>query len=117
MHISIIYIFLNCLLGKKRFRSGYHRSGKYTKTQKVLQFQSRGTLAAISGPLVTPGGGLACTAEIGVIVAGPTTDGAPLELRLLVLLCHDLNSSKQWLHVREGAARGLNLASSSRGIA
>jgi hypothetical protein len=42
-------------------------------------------------------------------------DEAELEAWLLFLLCQALNMSKQWLHVREGLARGLKLASWSRG--
>lgn len=100
-----------------RSLSGTDESNTVLSHQKVLQFQSRGTLAAISGPfgrLFAPG--TALTGVVGV-VCGMSVEEAELDAWLLLRLCHSLNMSKQWPQVREGLARGLKLASWSSGTA
>ena len=55
---------------------------------------------------------------MGVDLTGlGASEEAALEARLLLRLYQFLNSSKQWRQVRETGARGLNLASWSRGAA
>jgi hypothetical protein len=44
-----------------------------------------------------------------------SSDDAELEVRLRLWICQTLNCSKQWLQEREGEARGLKLASWSKG--
>lgn len=81
----------------------------------MLQFQSRGTLAGISGPWGRPNG-VAGWAAIGVEgTVRWASEDAGLDTWLPSRLCHVLNCSKQWLHVRDGMARGLKFASWSSG--
>lgn len=63
--------------------------------------------AAAGGPLVMGVG-------VGGVPLWPSND-AELEAWLLLRVCQARYWSKQWLQVREGTARGLKLASWSRG--
>lgn len=83
----------------------------------MLQFQSRGTLAATSGVLASPrpaavAGGVATGVGGAAFCA---SDEAELDDWLLLRLCQVRYWSKQWAQVREGGARGLKLASWSKG--
>jgi hypothetical protein len=79
--------------------------------QKVLQFQSLGTLAATSTPLagpVTPGtAGEVAIGLVGSMLWFPSHDALLLDAWLLFRLFHAWNWEKQCPHEREGVPLGL----------